>query len=122
MGNNIIAIDDSETMLSMIKQTLEMGGYSVLLARDGQEGLDVFKDNKDSIDLVVTDINMPIMDGITLINEIRKLDSDIPILTLTTESEDGMKQKGYEAGANGWIVKPFRPAQFLDIIKQILNQ
>jgi two-component system chemotaxis response regulator CheY len=57
-----------------------------------------------------------------LIQEIRKIDTDVPILTLTTESEDGMKQKGYEAGANGWIVKPFRPAQFLDIIKQILTQ
>lgn len=122
MANKIIAIDDSETMLSMIKQTLEMGGYTVILARDGQEGLTMYRDNKDSLDLVVTDINMPVMDGITLIQEIRKIDADVPILTLTTESEDGMKQKGYEAGANGWIVKPFRPAQFLDIIKQILNQ
>jgi two-component system chemotaxis response regulator CheY len=122
MANKIIAIDDSETMLSMIKQTLEMGGYTVILARDGQEGLTMYKENKDSLDLVVTDINMPVMDGITLIQEIRKIDTDVPILTLTTESEDGMKQKGYEAGANGWIVKPFRPAQFLDIIKQILTQ
>lgn len=120
MSTTIIAIDDSETMLSMIKQTLEMGGYSVILAKDGQEGLDKFKESKDQLQLVITDINMPIMDGITLIHEIRKIDQDIPILTLTTESEDQMKQKGYEAGANGWIVKPFRPAQFLDIIKQIL--
>jgi two-component system, chemotaxis family, chemotaxis protein CheY len=117
----ILAVDDSETMLSMIKQTLEMGGYSVLLARDGKDGLSKFQENKSNLQLIITDINMPVMDGITLIQELRKLDKEIPILTLTTESEDGMKQKGYEAGANGWIVKPFRPAQFLDIIKQVLS-
>lgn len=121
MAATIIAVDDSETMLSMIKQTLEMGGYSVILARDGKEGLAKFNESKNQIQLVITDINMPVMDGITLIREIRKVDGDIPILTLTTESEDGMKQKGYDAGANGWIVKPFRPAQFLDIIKQVLT-
>ncbi len=121
MASTIIAVDDSETMLSMIKQTLEMGGYNVILGRDGKDGLAKFQENKDTIELVITDINMPVMDGITLIKEIRKLDADIPILTLTTESEDGMKQKGYDAGANGWIVKPFRPAQFLDIIKQVLS-
>ena len=117
----ILAVDDSETMLSMIKQTLEMGGYKVVLARDGKDGVSQFDANKSDLDLVITDINMPVMDGITLIKEIRQKDTEIPILTLTTESEDGMKQKGYEAGANGWIVKPFRPAQFLDIIKQVLE-
>jgi two-component system, chemotaxis family, chemotaxis protein CheY len=117
----ILAVDDSETMLSMIKQTLEMGGYTVVLARDGKDGLNKYQENKSNLNLIITDINMPVMDGITLIQELRKLDKEMPILTLTTESEDGMKQKGYEAGANGWIVKPFRPAQFLDIIKQVLS-
>lgn len=115
----ILAIDDSETMRGMVKQTLEMGGYEVELAVDGKDGIAKFQ--ADTFDLIVTDINMPVMDGITFIVEVRKLDKDIPVLTLTTESEDNMKQKGSEAGANGWIVKPFRPAQFLDIIKQVLE-
>lgn len=122
MDTTILAVDDSETMLSMIKQTLEMGGYKVVLAKDGKEGLEKYKAAKESIQLVITDINMPVMDGITLIKELRKVDGEIPIISLTTESEDGMKQKGYEAGANGWIVKPFRPAQFLDIIKQVMAE
>ena len=120
MAVKVLAIDDSETMLNMVKQTLEMGGYEVVTAKDGKDG--VAKYSESSPDIIITDINMPVMDGITLIGEIRKLNSDIPIITLTTESEDQMKQKGFEAGANGWIVKPFRPAQFLDIVKQILSE
>jgi len=119
MAIKVLAIDDSETMLSMIKQTLEMGGYGVVVAKDGKDGIAKFKENE--VQLIITDINMPVMDGITFIKELRKINADIPILTLTTESEDAMKQKGFEAGANGWIVKPFRPAQFLDIVKQILS-
>jgi two-component system chemotaxis response regulator CheY len=103
----------------MIKQTLEMGGYAVVTAKDGKEGLQKFNENE--LDLVITDINMPVMDGITFIKELRKINKEMPVLTLTTESEDAMKQKGFDAGANGWIVKPFRPAQFLDIVKQILS-
>ncbi len=118
MAIKILAVDDSETMRGMVRQTLEIAGYEVDLANDGEEGVRTFSSKK--YDLVISDINMPIMDGITMIREIRKLDEDVPILTLTTESEDEMKQKGKDAGANGWIVKPFRPAQFLDIIRQIL--
>lgn len=119
MAIRILAVDDSETMRGMVRQTLEIAGYEVDLANDGEEGAKVFSQNK--YDLVISDVNMPIMDGITMIREIRKIDQDVPILTLTTESEDEMKQKGKDAGANGWIVKPFRPAQFLDIIRQILS-
>ncbi|TGK02601.1 response regulator [Leptospira langatensis] len=115
----ILAVDDSATMRSLVQQTLGMGGYDVVLASDGQEGIEKF--GLAPFDLVITDINMPVMDGIAFIREVRKKNSDIPILTLTTESEDNMKQKGAEAGANGWIVKPFRPAQFLDIIKQVMQ-
>ena len=118
MAVKILAIDDSETMLNMVRQTLEMGGYQVVTAKDGKEGVTQF--SATSPDLIITDINMPVMDGITFINEIRKLNKDVPIITLTTESEDQMKQKGFEAGANGWIEKPFRPAQFLDIVKQVM--
>ncbi|PJZ69487.1 two-component system response regulator [Leptospira perolatii] len=120
MRARVLAVDDSATMRSLVQQTLGMGGYDVVLASDGKEGIEKF--GADSVDLVITDINMPIMDGISFIKEVRKINLEIPILTLTTESEDGMKQKGAEAGANGWIIKPFRPAQFLDIIKQILQK
>ncbi len=115
----ILAVDDSATMRSLVQQTLGLGGYDVILAFDGKDGIEKF--GSDSVDLVITDINMPVMDGITFIREVRKRNQEVPILTLTTESEDGMKQKGAEAGANGWIIKPFRPAQFLDIIKQVLQ-
>ncbi|TGK05708.1 response regulator [Leptospira selangorensis] len=120
MGNlKILAVDDSATMRSLVQQTLGIGGYEVTLASDGKDGIDKFGDS--SFDLVITDINMPVMDGITFIREVRKRNTDVPILTLTTESEENVKQKGAEAGANGWIIKPFRPAQFLDIIKQVLQ-
>lgn len=118
MIKTILAIDDSETMRDMVKQTLDMGNYNIIMAIDGKDGLKKFMHNE--VNLIITDINMPVMDGIQLIKEIRKVNQDVPILTLTTESEDDMKKKGSDAGANGWIVKPLHPAQLLDIIEQIL--
>lgn len=115
----ILVVDDSETMRQMVKMTLQTGGYEVVLANDGEEGLRKFKD-AGSVSLVVTDINMPIMDGLQLIRAIRKKDTAVPILALTTESEDEIRKKGAAAGANGWVVKPFKPTQFLDIVRQIL--
>lgn len=120
MAIKILAVDDSDTMREMVKETLEMGGYTVVLAVDGVDGIQKFKEHPD-IGLVIADINMPNMNGIEMIREIRKLNQDVPIITLTTESEERMKLQGKEAGADGWIVKPFRPPQFLDIIKQILE-
>lgn len=117
---HILAVDDSQTMRDVVKDTLESAGYKVTVAENGKDGVEKFKTNQ--IDLVIADINMPIMDGITMIKEIRKLDPKVPIITLTTESEEAKKQEGRAAGADGWIVKPFRPAQFLDIIKQILEE
>ncbi|MCE9596669.1 MAG: response regulator [Spirochaetia bacterium] len=115
----ILAVDDSPAMLNMVRQTLEFGGFKVVTAGDGQQGLGELAANE--ICLIVTDINMPVMDGITFIREVRRANDSVPILTLTTEFDDNIKQAGLEAGANGWIVKPFQPAQFLDIIKQVLN-
>ena len=115
----ILAVDDSETMRQMVKMTLQAGNYEVGLASDGEEGLSKFMSST-NVDLVITDINMPKMDGIGLIKEIRSRNATIPILALTTESEDTMRKKGAEAGANGWMVKPFKPAQFIDIVRQIL--
>ncbi len=119
MSAVILAVDDSETMRNYVKQTLELGGYEVLLASDGLDGLEKYGTRP--VQAVVTDINMPVMDGLTFIRELRKLDRTVPILTLTTESEDAMKRQGSQAGANGWVVKPFRPAQFLDIVRQLLE-
>lgn len=117
---HILAVDDSQTMRDVVKETLESAGYKVTVAENGKDGVEKFK--QDKFDLVVADINMPIMDGITMIKEIRKLNPSVPILTLTTESEESKKQEGRAAGADGWIVKPFRPAQFLDIVRQILEE
>ncbi|EPG75991.1 response regulator receiver domain protein [Leptospira fainei serovar Hurstbridge str. BUT 6] len=115
----ILAVDDSATMRSLVQQTLGLGGYEVILAVNGREGME--KLDLEPVDLVITDINMPVMDGISFIKEVRKKNQTIPILTLTTESEEDIKRQGAEAGANGWIIKPFRPVQFLDIIKQVLH-
>jgi len=117
---NILAVDDSQTMRDVVKETLESAGYQVTVAENGLDGLEKFKQGK--FDLIIADINMPVMDGITMIKEIRKINTEVPIITLTTESEESKKQEGRNAGADGWIVKPFRPAQFLDIIKQILEE
>ncbi|MBL8018268.1 MAG: response regulator [Leptospirales bacterium] len=114
----ILAVDDSPMMRQMLKHTLDEGGFASVLAEDGVQALELFQ--KQSFDAVVTDINMPNMDGLTLIAELRKLNTEIPIMTLTTEAEDDMKRKGAAAGANGWIVKPMEPEQLIDILKQIL--
>jgi two-component system chemotaxis response regulator CheY len=118
MGN-ILAVDDSEPMRKMVELVLKSGGHQVTLANDGVEALQKFQASK--FDLIVTDINMPEMNGIELIKAVRAQHSDIPIVALTTESDDALRKKGAEAGADGWVVKPFKPAQFLDIIRQILG-
>lgn len=115
----VLAVDDSETMRQMVMMTLKTGNYQVLLACDGEEGLQTFISTT-GVDLVVTDINMPKLDGIGLIKAIRARNADVPILALTTESEDGMRKKGTEAGANGWLTKPFKPVQFMELVKRVI--
>ncbi|HPH02123.1 MAG TPA: response regulator [Spirochaetota bacterium] len=120
MAEKVLIVDDSAIMRNLVRQTLSSGGYEVVLANDGMQGLEAWRSSAGSVDLIITDINMPVMDGITLISEIRKMDEDVPILALTSESDVEMRNKGVDAGANGWIVKPFHGAQFLDIVRQIL--
>ncbi len=115
----VLAVDDSETMRQMVKMTLQTGSYNVILACDGEEALNTFMSTT-GVDLVVTDINMPKLDGLGLIRAIRERNQDVPILALTTESEDNMRRKGAEAGANGWLTKPFKPAQFIEVVKRII--
>jgi two-component system chemotaxis response regulator CheY len=114
---HILAVDDSEPIRKMLRMVLANSGHTLELAADGIEALDIFSRN--SFNLVVTDINMPRMTGLELIRQIRYLNAEIPILALTTESEQRIREQGKIAGVDGWIVKPFRPAQFLDIVKQI---
>ena len=120
MMRTILTVDDSTSMRQMVKATLQSAGYDVVEAADGQEALDWARDN--SADLVISDVNMPRMDGITLIGELRALSTYrlIPMLMLTTESSQEKKMEGKRAGATGWIVKPFNPAQLLATLKRLL--
>ncbi|MBK7293616.1 MAG: response regulator [Holophagaceae bacterium] len=120
MGRLILTVDDSSTMRQMITFTLKGAGFDVLEAGDGVEALEVATGKK--LDLIITDVNMPRMDGITLVQRLRALPQFkfTPILVLTTESDASMKMKGKEAGATGWIVKPFSPEKLLDVVNKVI--
>ncbi len=120
MGKTILTVDDSSTMRQMIGFTLKGAGFDILEAGDGLEALERARGQK--LSLVITDVNMPRMDGITLVQRLRALPDFrfTPILVLTTESGPDMKQKGKEAGATGWIVKPFSPEKLLDVVNKVL--
>lgn len=120
MGKCILTVDDSSTMRQMISFTLKEAGFDILEAQDGMEALDQAKGQ--SLSLIITDVNMPRMDGITLVQRLRAMPEFrfTPILVLTTESGPDMKQKGKEAGATGWIVKPFSPEKLLDVVNKVL--
>lgn len=116
----ILTVDDSTSMRQMVRATLEAAGYDVVEAVDGQEALD-FARNR-SVDLVISDVNMPRMDGITLVGQLRALATYrlTPLLLLTTESSQEKKLEGKRAGATGWIVKPFNPAQLIATLNRLL--
>jgi two-component system, chemotaxis family, chemotaxis protein CheY len=120
MSKTIITVDDASTMRRLVSFTLKGAGHNVLEAADGVEALKVVKENR--VDLVLTDLNMPNMDGIELTRQLRAQDSykSTPILLLTTESEVSKKQAGKAAGATGWIVKPFTPEQLLALINRVM--
>ncbi|HMW47865.1 MAG TPA: response regulator [Cellvibrionaceae bacterium] len=117
----ILAVDDSASMRQMVTFTLKGAGHDVTEACDGVEALKVAK-NQSKFDLVISDINMPNMDGIALIKELRSLPEFkfTPILMLTTESGTDKKSEGKAAGATGWIVKPFNPDQLLATVGKVL--
>jgi two-component system chemotaxis response regulator CheY len=118
---SILAVDDSASMRQMVVFTLKSAGYEVTEASDGVQALQQAKSKK--FNIVITDVNMPNMDGIALTKELRALPDYkfTPILTLTTESTPEKKQEGKAAGATGWIVKPFNPEQLLATIKKVLG-
>ncbi len=117
----ILAVDDSNSMRQMVSFTLKQAGHDVTEAADGVEALELAK--KGSFNLVISDVNMPKMDGLTLIKQLRTLPSYkfTPLLMLTTESGSDKKQEGKAAGATGWIVKPFNPDQLLSTVNRVLG-
>ncbi len=121
MGKKILAVDDSGSLRQMLTFSLRTGGYQVIDAIDGVDGL--AKAKATQFDLVLTDQNMPNMDGLTLIRSLRELPAyrQVPILMLTTESSPEMKNKGREAGANGWLVKPFDPNRLLEVVGKCIG-
>lgn len=121
MSASILAVDDSASMRQMVSFTLKSAGYEVVEAADGVEALDIARSRP--VSLVLTDVNMPKMDGISLIRELRGLPDYrfTPLLMLTTESGSDKKQEGKAAGATGWIVKPFNPDQLLKTISKVIG-
>lgn len=121
MAKKILIVDDSSSMRQMINFTLKNNGYEVVEAVDGVDAVAKAKTNV--FNMVLTDLNMPKMDGITLIKELRKNPSTkfIPIVMLTTESQAEKKQEGKAAGASGWIVKPFQPDQLVAVVKKLIG-
>ncbi len=117
----ILAVDDSASMRQMVSFTLKTAGFDVTEAKDGSEALAIAK--QQSFDAIISDVNMPIMDGITLIRELRGLPDYkfTPLLMLTTESGLDKKVEGKAAGATGWIVKPFNPDQLLAVLKKVIR-
>ncbi|MBV1688137.1 response regulator [Novosphingobium sp. G106] len=122
MSASILAVDDSASLRMAIKIALTGAGYKVTEASDGQDGLG--KANAERFDLILTDLNMPNMDGLSMIREIRKgtLQTGVPILFLTTESDDAVKAEAKAAGATGWLVKPFVPDQLLRVVGKVLSR
>lgn len=121
MAKTVLTVDDSASIRQMVAFTLKSAGYNVVEAEDGQAGLD--KAKAGAVNLVLTDQNMPRMDGLTLIKNLRGLPNyrSTPILMLTTESSDAMKAQGKAAGATGWLVKPFDPQKLLEVVKKVIG-
>lgn len=120
MSKTIMSVDDSASARQMVSFTLQDAGYEVVEATDGQDALNKLDS---SVDMIITDLNMPEMDGIELIKNIRGMEQFkfMPVVMLTTESQDEKKQEGKQAGATGWIVKPFKPPQILGVVEKLLK-
>ena len=121
MGKRIMTVDDSVSVRQMVSFTLRNAGYETVEASDGTDAL--AKLNGSKVNMILTDLNMPNLDGIGLIKEVRIKPEYkfIPIVMLTTESQESRKMEGKSAGATGWIVKPFKPDQLLAVVKKVLG-
>ncbi len=121
MRKRILAVDDSRTMLRMVSDTLSNAGFDTTCAADGQQALDAFR--KTPFDLVITDLNLPVMDGYDLISHVRQgaYRPFVPILMLTTEADAAHKERGRAVGATGWIVKPFNPDRLIEVVRKVCH-
>lgn len=120
MAKRILIVDDSVSMRKMIRSALRSGSFDVVEAANGPDALSTL--DRQQVDLIITDVNMPDMDGISLVRELRQRPrtKSTPILVLTTEATTEMKQAGRAAGATGWIVKPFNPQQLVQVVAKVL--
>lgn len=120
MSGAILAVDDSPSIRVAVRLALTAAGYTVTEAVDGMDGLD--KARSQRFDMILTDLNMPNLDGLGMIRQIRQMpnQSGVPIIFLTTESDDSMKAQGKAAGATGWLVKPFQAPQLVQIARKVI--
>lgn len=120
MTKKILVIDDSASLRQVVSIALKGAGYEVIEAADGRQALDRLDDNR--VHLAICDVNMPVMDGIAFVKEVKKRPANrfLPIIMLTTESRETRKQEGQMAGAKAWVVKPFRPEQILNAVAKLI--
>lgn len=120
MSKTILIVDDSPSLRQTVSIALKKEGYEVLESGDGKEALRKLDGKK--INLIISDVNMPNMDGITMVKEIKKMPNYkfTPIIMLTTESGSGKMQEGKDAGVRAWVVKPFKPAEMLDAVSKLV--
>nr|WP_221212178.1 response regulator [Brevundimonas lenta] len=121
VSKTVLTVDDSRTMRDMLMMALESAGYTVIQAVDGVDGLETLAAHGADVDVVITDINMPRMDGFGVIEGVRAdpKHRQTPVLVLTTESDAAKKQRARDAGATGWIVKPFDPVKLVDAVRRV---
>ena len=123
MKKRILIVDDSTSIRTATEFTLKAAGYEVSQAEDGEDGLSKLNGLEPAdLGMIITDINMPKMDGITFIKEVKKTQFKfVPILVLTTEAQDSKKKEGQDAGASGWLVKPFKSEQLVGVVAKFLS-
>ena len=121
MSKTILIVDDSASMRQLVSSTLKGEGYATLEASDGKQALG--KLNGEKVSLIISDVNMPNMDGITFLKEVKKMANYkfTPVIMLTTESEQAKKEEGKQAGAKAWVVKPFKPEKILEAVKKLAS-
>jgi len=121
MAKTILIVDDSTSLRTVVKIALERAGYLVLEAGDGKQALAALE-KAGKVHLIISDVNMPNMDGITFVKQVKQLPNYkfTPIIMLTTESQEGKKQEGQAAGAKAWVVKPFKPEQMLNAVSKLV--
>ncbi|MGE3773349.1 MAG: response regulator [Gammaproteobacteria bacterium] len=120
MAKTILVVDDSASLRQVVSIALKGGGYDVIEACDGKDALGKLNGRK--VNLIISDVNMPVMDGITFVKEVKQLPTHkfTPIIMLTTESQEAKKQEGQAAGAKAWVVKPFKPEQMLAAVSKLV--